>query len=464
MSRCPRDSSLPFKLQRGVVDTIDGRTNKAVENQATPCDYMPDQCILEAVAQYYLASGDFNGIQLDELARRLNMNLEDLVARLRDLVRQEKIGVLGYSDVNPHILRLGFGTVEQQLECLSPGRHLATCYYVRPPHMSSFVGPAAFAGEPYKRELALGTPQLDYRVFDLMVLEHYRNDPRYQYSSTDVDGSICISDAYFASHAISESDKVLLQTFGFAYDESMQRAVAVFLRYLAGLTPEHQQIWKARELAGEYKLHPDYFDHTILGQFTDNVPICTALCMELAIVNQMAIAMGRAPLFRKDFGKYGESRPRDFALLIRPTRKELDSFIHLLDRMLSDNLNHAFFGSDVSFEKETIRTDGRVQVDRKGTLQALDEWIRSHYRPTDWSSCEQSIAALKEVRKLRQKPAHGLDDDHFDQKLFLEQRDLLEKAYTAVRTIRLLFQNHPLVRQANIEINDSLFEGKVISY
>ncbi len=118
---------------------------------------------------------------------------------------------------------------------------------------------ARFADRPYTKELALGEGQLAFRAFDLSILEIYRNDSRYYYVSNDVDGLISVTDEQDRSNEMRESDKALLQTFGFCYDENFSRAVAVFLRYLADLSPEHQQIWKSRELLGGYRIHPDYY-------------------------------------------------------------------------------------------------------------------------------------------------------------------------------------------------------------
>ena len=67
------------------------------------------------------------------------------------------------------------------------------------------------------------------------------------------------SDQYYQDSHMKESDKIILQSFGFCYEKStMNRAIAVFYRYLADLTPEHQQIWKFKLLPGDYFLHPDY--------------------------------------------------------------------------------------------------------------------------------------------------------------------------------------------------------------
>ena len=78
--------------------------------------------------------------------------------------------------------------------------------------------------------LAQGAAQLEFRAFDLSVLEFYRNDPRYHYTTDDIHGSISVRQEH---SGLRDSDQVFLQTFGYCYDEDVNRAVAVFLRYLA---------------------------------------------------------------------------------------------------------------------------------------------------------------------------------------------------------------------------------------
>jgi hypothetical protein len=71
------------------------------------------------------------------------------------------------------------------------------------------------------------------------------------------------------------------------------------------------------------------------------------------------------------------------------------------------------------------------------------------------------LASFRKVRKLRQKPAHSVREDEFDQKYFHEQRSLIMDAYAAVRTLRLVLANRPSVRANPPEINKFLFEGKI---
>ena len=67
-------------------------------------------------------------------------------------------------------------------------------------------------------------------------------------------------------------------------------------------------------------------------------------------------------------------------------------------------------------------------------------------------------AAAAQVRKLRQAPAHALNDDAFDAEIFRRQRKLLLAAYQAVRMLRLILANHPAARM--VEVNPFLYRGE----
>jgi hypothetical protein len=285
----------------------------------------------------------------------------------RFLGDEDRIGIIdGDTEVNPHIIRMGFESNERQLGKLRTD-NIHACLYHLPSHLEKVVDRAFFDEKPYMLEMALGAPQLSYRSFDLSELEHYRNDPRYYYSNDDVNGHISIRDADGVEQ-MPESDQILLETFGFSYDENFNRAVAVFLRYLADLSPEHQQIWKTKELMGDYKLHPDYYRNTILGDWGERNPIFQAFLLEIQIVNQMAIATGRPPLFRSDYGEYGEKKPRKFEFIVRPTLDEFNNFVLLLDKMISEDINKNFFKNQVAYETEVTRDDGKIIIQNKGIL------------------------------------------------------------------------------------------------
>ena len=344
---------------------------------------------------------------------------------------------------NPYIKRFPDLPKEKQLELLATSDldlDLA-CMYPSRSYLKRIVKPTRYKGSPFTLRLALGEPQLAFYVFDLTVLEAYRNDPRYYYRADDISGHISIHSEH--SKALQKSDQVLLQSFGFAYSEKLDRAVAVFLCYLSGFSPEHQRIWQAKALPRHrYKLHPDYYRSSILGRWHEGISVFDAVLQEIHCINEMCKAIGWKALFREEFQ---EKKPAQFGFLLRPTLTEFNVFIHVLDKMLSDNIDKDFFRGELPLEVEQARKDGKVEVLRKGTIQLLAEWLTKRFHTPDRTPIDDAIAAFKRVRQLRQRPAHALDENVFDQKYYQEQRQLMKQVYEAVQTLRLALANHPRV-------------------
>jgi len=229
------------------------------------------------------------------------------------------------------------------------------------------------------------------------------------------------------------------------------------LLYLFNLSPEHQQIWAAKELDGTYALHPDYYRASILGEWPERVPIFTAFLEELRVINKMSRCMKGLEFFR--IAPSDDDRPREFGFLVRPTLKEYNNFVLLLDKLISDNINKAFFEGDILLEDEETRVDGKVVVRAKGTIRLLEEWLSKNFLTDDWQPIEQMLRVFKKIRKLRQKPAHAIDENIFDQRYVHEQRDLIREAYSGVRTLRLVLDNHPMVD--GIEIQKAVEECRI---
>jgi hypothetical protein len=419
--------------------------------------------LLEKVTRVYLNSGDFNGIPILQLANEVGRPLQEIKGAASSLVERDLIGILdAKSDINPAIIRVGFEPKDIQLKKLESSDFKHTIVYPRPAYLQLVVDPSDYAGRPYLLELALGNPQLSFHSFDLSVLEFYRNDPRYTYDNTDIEGHISIRNEFYKSDQMAEKDQILVESFGFSFDKNLNRAVAVFLRYLKDLSPEHQQIWKAKEFSESYKLHPDYFRYSILGDWGERFPIFVAVLKEMHLLNRMANAMGRPDLFRQEFD--GEKKPARFTFLVRPTLEEFNEFIQLLDKMISDNLNKDFFRDDVPTEWEEPRADGKIVVHPKGTITILNDWLRKCFKTPDWQPWDESLKCLREIRKMRQKPAHAVNENVFDQKYVHEQRKLMIQAYSALRVLRTIFVRHPNVKAANIEIPEWLENGLIWTY
>ena len=194
--------------------------------------------LLATITDHYLKSPDFNGLPV----HALKLPTRKLKTASAALLKEGKISI-NFGDIhpNPHIKAFEPEPIAEQQDKLKKFGLDGACFYPSPSHLQSIVKPSDYDGLPFTLRLARGEPQLEFLTFDLRVLETYRNDPRYRYVNDDIQGTISVSDSYSESAAMRDSDQVILQTFGFAYTEEMNRAVAVYLRYLADLSAGHQQ-------------------------------------------------------------------------------------------------------------------------------------------------------------------------------------------------------------------------------
>ncbi|HUP60781.1 MAG TPA: AAA family ATPase [Thermoanaerobaculia bacterium] len=386
---------------------------------------------------FYQDSHDFNGMPFADLAHRLRAPKPSALHAVRALVRRGELSAI-FGDIHPnaHIRALPDEPIPSQLTKLRPDSN--ACLYPTETTLAKVIPSNLHADRPFTRRLALGEPQLSYAAFDLAILESYRNDPRYVFEAGDAGGMISVTDEYYESAGMPERDQVLLQTFGFCYGPTKRRAVGVFLRYLSDLSPEHQKIWHARMLTGDYKMHPDYWASS-MGHWPEGASVFEATLAEMAFINRMAAAMGRGQLFKRDFG---DARPTEFAFLLRPTQKDFDTFVQTLDKMLSENIDPAFFRGDVERETHETRKNGEVVVKPKGTITMLQEWVGRHFRSKD-PAVPALFETLKEVRKLRSHPSHALCANVYDETIFDRQRELVIRIYHALTTLRLILAYWP---------------------
>jgi len=425
--------------------------------------------MLRKITDFYLNSEDFNGIIITDLGD----DFEIVRDTLKELLESEKI-VLNFGDrhPNPHILALEPEPKDQQLIKLNNLKleepiyeeygplkmqlnSINCCAYPSKHHLRSVVEKERYGNKPYTLLLALGEPQLSYKAFNLRVLEFYRNDPRYSYETDDIHGSMSAK----AEGELDKSDETFLQTFGFAYDKEIKnRYVAVFLRYLSDLTPEHQQRWKLEEFTGNTFLHPDYARATC-GDWPEKESIFNAFCEEMRIINEMTLKIFGETLFRKTYDRC--NKPKKFGFLVRPTRDKYETFVHLLDKMLSDNLDKGFFKGKVELTK--LERKGKVFVEEnKGTIVLLQEWLEKNVNFLDPTPKDEMIKILKEIRDQRSKPAHHVQEDEWDSQYFVKQREIIKRAYQAIRTLRSIFSNHPFAKTVNVP--DWLYKGEIWTF
>lgn len=431
-----------------------GNQKLRFRNRAEKASDSSDLFVRMAIDQY-LGSGDYNGLPLRSLPGFATDR-----EKVREVVQLSVAnGRLAFEDgrihSNPHIKAFSPPPIAKQLEFLKESDLVHACVYPMPEDLERVVDTNDSQDRPFSRRLMLGEPQLEFHSFDLSVLEHYRNDPRYHYSCDDVRGWISVQDEFGEPGEMREHDQVFLKSFGFGYDDDFNRAVVVFTCDLANLSAEHQQHWNAKRHASRFKMHPDYHRNQILGEWGEKVSVFGAFTEELKQINIMTKLMGKPPLFRNEY----DQRPKGFSFLLRSTTKEFNDFVLLLDQMMSENLNKAFFRGDIELESETTRSDGKIIINSKGTIQLLEQWFQKEMRFSDPEPFNRMIAQFKNVRKLRQNPAHKPEDSKFDHNIFKEQRKLAFAAYGAVRVIRLMLANHPLTKSHTIP--DWLYKAEI---
>ena len=405
------------------------------------------ETILNHVLAFFRASHDFNGILLSRLAEVMNAELDQVRATIAELARERKVTLTFVSyGGNPHIKRLPDLPGDQQLARLQTESPDATCVYPSTEAIEGSTNLSEYESRPFTRRLARGEPQLTPVFFELDVLDRYFRDPRYRFRFDDFCGSIGIVGEHYESAEFAARDKVFLQTFGIGYKQSRERVVVVYLRYLAGLTAEHQQIWNAFVVGTPCLMNSDYGQATICGQWPEHYSAYQAFLSEQAEINKLAGIIGKPPLFKDTFE---EERPEGFAPMIRPTSRNYDDFVHLLDKLVAENINRNFFAGDIPLERTVPRSDGAVEIERPGSLQLLELWLSSKYRDAAGNDIAREVLApLRTIRKLRQKPAHALRSDAHDRSLPNQQDKLLGEACRALTILRHILWSHPKARES----------------
>lgn len=395
------------------------------------------------IVDFYLKSGDFNGIPATRV-----FGAKETTA-LEELVRSGRVTcVFASVSVNPHIKRFPDLSIERQLELLASEGYDAACLYPSASLVRERFDVTTYDDRPFSQRILLGEPQLQWCGFDLGVLERYYNDPRYLFRFHDFGGMLSIRDVAGGDHDVPERDKVFLQTFGIGYNEAGHRMAAVFLRYLADLSPEHQQYWKSFIYSGTTKLHPEYYRASYLGEWPEYGSYFAALLTELKLLDELTQGIYGTRLFRAELG---DQRPAGLTSFLRPTLRNFNAFILAMDKLLSENINQKFFEGQIPLEYDTQRPDGKIIVARKGTLTLLEEWLRKNIRWDDVElAMETIVEPLKHVRALRQSPAHKLEEDEFSKEFDERQHDILRNVYAALSQLRYTLSKHPKALEIKI--------------
>jgi len=421
---------------------------------------MVDGPLLDAIVSAFIESAkrdNFNGIVASALLA-VQSNPEMLRAELSALIQHGRVtAVFSCLSVNMHIKRFPDIPVEEQLKLLTGELLNAFCIYPTASAVQARVDLSAWQDRPFSKALLLAEPQLAFRAFDMGALERYFADPRYIVHFEDYMGTMSIANDFFMDEQHPERDKVSLQTFGLGFDEKRNPCTIVYLRYLAGLSAEHQQYWNSYLANGDVRMSEPYFRSSIKGEFWTNRSVRYAITEEMRLIQALSEAIWGRSLFR--VSPEGDV-PIGLSSFLRPTAENFNRFVMALDKLLSESIDVKFFEGKVQLETETPRPNGKIVVRNKGTLTLLEEWLLKEITWDDPDAFrEVVIQPLRKVRRLRQAPAHSFTPNTFSTEYSEKRKRLLWGVFNSLSNIRATFAKHPRAHQ--IQIPDWLDDSRI---
>lgn len=389
-----------------------------------------EQDLLTSITRKYLTSGDFNGLPTYQLsASETQDQIRSLISKgLVDLVR-------GDFHPNPHIKALQPDPIALQLKKIEDFG-VTGCLYPSPDHLRTVVRRSSYPRRPFTYAMAMGMPQLEAWPFDIRAMEWYRNDPRFEVRIDDISFSITIKDEFASRMARDDRDNISIDRAGFCYNAEDQRALAVFARDLSTKPDHHQMQWHPFILDGDFRLQEDFFVSTVLGDWPRGISVFDAFLEERKTVNLHLEKQGKRKFFKSEY-ESGD-RPDRFGFIIRPTSRELNEFHQTLDKILSDDISRSFFDGVVETFEIVARADGTAKKLPHGTIQMTKDWLQRDF--PDEPRAAAFLHMLRAARERRQRPAHQISSDNFNQSYVLEQRDIMKRAYEAIHGFRHLLQ------------------------
>ena len=113
---------------------------------------------------------------------------------------------------------------------------------------------------------------------------------------------------------------------------------------------------------------------------------------------------------------------------------------------MSENINREFFAAQGLELDEQQTKNGQTIVTTKGTLRLLEEWLTKRVRIHAENGAATILLPLKEIRALRQGPAHKFIDDEFSIQYQKKKEKLILDVYISISNIRMFFQTHARAR------------------
>lgn len=388
--------------------------------------------VLKAIVTSYLDSPDFNGLPLVELG---DFNTQDI----SNLISDKLVEAVSFEDcLNPYIRAYDFRVnLKTQIANVKEKREGTVLY----PSKQALLGASTNPAEPYLEELIKGEPQNKIIFFKPEFIMIYLNDPRNESGFYGYRGFIAVEDEYVPKN--TNGGKVIIN-FGIAYKKGKkpERAIGALLIELSKLSSNKQMLWKNFEISKQtnYVINSCFANEVYTGIWSKNIWIFDALLLEMDTINKLCDEMGIPPMFKETYSAYNRNRPIGYTTVLFPSKKNYNDFLMSLEKLLVNNLNAETFLASGEHIRPAYKYDSESR--EKGTLTLLSEWITSNTSPKE-NIPELIMNPLKNIRKIRQKPAHRLDIDDYNLDYITKQVDIIKAAYTAIGAIRFRLSKHP---------------------
>lgn len=413
---------------------------------------MKKETVLNEIINYYIKSHDFNGLPV------YNMEHYDYNI-LCKLIDQGLIEVLSEKEViNPHIKGFDFTIpTNQQKENIAEKTNYSVLY----PTRKALESVPLDYTKPYSVLMQKGEKQFKIIFFNIEILERYVNNPKFVIMDSGYRGNIYVKDEYVDDKTIENE---YIKDYGMAYIDGkhLERAVGVFVCDLAKLSSQKQMLWKGFELPHQKrcKINTGFVDNLINGEWVIEIWVFHALIEEMIVINEQCKSIGIPKLFNRTFGTHYSEMPEEFRNILMPTLKNYYDFILVLEKIIVHNISYKTFQKDALYIQSIDRKDESGK--NKGNLLMLDEWLNKNIQ-TQENLTDLIVKPLRNIRRIRQKPAHELISNEYDVTLYQKQFDLMNDTYTAIRALRLFFTNHPLAKE--VKVPEHLVSGKgIVNY
>lgn len=237
--------------------------------------------------------------------------------------------------------------------------------------------------------------------------------------------------------------------------------LGVFVIDLARLSPRIQMLWKGFELENqeECKINSGFIENLIEGRWVNQHWIFHALLDEMKIINKQCEALELPKMFSHVYRTDYTEMPEGYRSIMLPTLKNYYDFVLVMEKLVVHNISYKIFQKDSLHISKIERKD--EQGKDKGSIAMLQEWLKKNVR-ANFDMDEVIINPLKNIRKIRQVPAHELTNNRYDLDVYEKQRMLMEDTYEAIRAIRMLFMGHPMAK--SVKIPKYLLEGRNIVF